>query len=200
MCLHPSCNGAIRIGNTPRSRRAYTVNLFRRRLVDGREPSPCTRLRHLSVEPPSPPGLALPPVPRRSLAGEGVVKRPGRFPLLPLLSEHMTHRIAYLVVLKKEGGEADFLHKGGTDMKRSILLLAGACAASLLLTAPVLADCPPDSVQVGPICVDKYEASVWEIPATDMLLINKVTQGKATLANLTAKAGVVQHGADSDDY
>ncbi len=50
-------------------------------------------------------------------------------------------------------------------MKRSILLLAGECAAFLLLTAPVFAACSPDSVLVGPVCVDKYEESVWSIPA-----------------------------------
>lgn len=90
-------------------------------------------------------------------------------------------------------------------MKRSILLLAGVCVASLLLPAPVLATCSPDSVLVGPGCVDKYEASVWEIPATtpqgksNAGLISKVRDGKATLANLQAGGGI-QRGAASDDY
>jgi len=45
--------------------------------------------------------------------------------------------------------------------------------------------CPPDSVQVGPICVDIYEASVWSIPATNTGLIKAVQKGKAALADLT---------------
>jgi len=46
------------------------------------------------------------------------------------------------------------------------------------------ASCPPDSVKVGPTCVDKYEASVWQIPASNMALIDKVPQGTATLSDL----------------
>jgi|SRR5215813_3219433 len=46
--------------------------------------------------------------------------------------------------------------------------------------------CPPDSVEVGPTCVDKYEASVWSIPATSVELIDKVRQGAATLDDLAA--------------
>src|SRR5262249_2320586 len=55
------------------------------------------------------------------------------------------------------------------------------------------AKCPADSVQVGYVCVDKFEASVWEIPASNTKLINKVSKGKATLADLTA-AGATQRG------
>src|SRR5262249_15156760 len=46
---------------------------------------------------------------------------------------------------------------------------------------------------VGYVCVDKFEASVWEIPASNTKLINKVSKGKATLADLTA-AGATQRG------
>lgn len=60
------------------------------------------------------------------------------------------------------------------------------------------APCPPESVQVGPVCVDKYEASVWEIPASNVILINKVKKGRATRAELVA--GSTQRGASSDDY
>ena len=45
--------------------------------------------------------------------------------------------------------------------------------------------CPPDSVLVGQLCVDTYEASVWSIPATSTRLIKKVQNGKAVLADLT---------------
>jgi formylglycine-generating enzyme required for sulfatase activity len=57
--------------------------------------------------------------------------------------------------------------------------------------------CRPDSVAVGPACLDKYEASVWE--TTDAALIRKIKAGRATLADLLA-GGAVQHGAASDDY
>jgi hypothetical protein len=51
--------------------------------------------------------------------------------------------------------------------------------------------CPPDSVKVGNVCVDKYEASVWQIDPTNRSLVNKVQQGKATLADLT-KGGATE--------
>ena len=31
--------------------------------------------------------------------------------------------------------------------------------------------CPADAVRVGPTCVDRYEASVWQIPATATALV-----------------------------
>jgi Sulfatase-modifying factor enzyme 1 len=46
--------------------------------------------------------------------------------------------------------------------------------------------CPADSVKVGNVCVDLYEASVWQIdPIANPSLVKKVQQGKATLADLT---------------
>jgi formylglycine-generating enzyme required for sulfatase activity len=48
----------------------------------------------------------------------------------------------------------------------------------------VVAACPPDSVKVGPTCVDKYEASVWQIDPSKTTLVNKVQAGTATLADL----------------
>jgi len=47
-----------------------------------------------------------------------------------------------------------------------------------------LSTCPRDSVAVGPTCVDKYEASVWQIPPTNTALVGKVQTGTATLADL----------------
>src|SRR5438132_547561 len=52
--------------------------------------------------------------------------------------------------------------------------------------------CPPDSVRAGTICIDKYEASVWQIPATNLAgnsnagLIKKVQNGTAAVADLMA--------------
>jgi formylglycine-generating enzyme required for sulfatase activity len=73
----------------------------------------------------------------------------------------------------------------------SLILLVGGLFA--LLAAPPFSwgddddsKCSLDSVQVGPVCVDKYEASVWSIPAANTGLIKKVQKGKATLAALLA--------------
>ena len=64
-------------------------------------------------------------------------------------------------------------------------------AAVLALAAPALAGkdtCPPDAVRVGPVCVDRWEASVWRVPAADTKLVKKIQQGKATLAELQARS------------
>jgi len=61
--------------------------------------------------------------------------------------------------------------------------------------------CPPDSVQVGVACIDKYEASVWSIPpqnpngGSNSGLIKKVQKGVVTLAQLTA-GGATPYGTD----
>jgi formylglycine-generating enzyme required for sulfatase activity len=41
-------------------------------------------------------------------------------------------------------------------------------------------------VKVGTNCIDTYEASVWQIPPSNIALVKLVQAGKATLANLTA--------------
>src|SRR5262249_18835694 len=46
--------------------------------------------------------------------------------------------------------------------------------------------CPPDSVKVGNVCIDTYEASVWQIAPSNTSLVKLVQAGKATLAKLTA--------------
>jgi len=59
--------------------------------------------------------------------------------------------------------------------------------------------CPPDSVLVGATCFDKYEGSVWSVPAGAGDLIERIKRGTATLAELTA-GGAVQLGVAADDY
>jgi formylglycine-generating enzyme required for sulfatase activity len=55
-----------------------------------------------------------------------------------------------------------------------------------------LTKCPPDAGIAGTVCMDKYEASVWQVPATNLTggsnkgLITKIQKGTATLANLQA--------------
>jgi hypothetical protein len=64
-----------------------------------------------------------------------------------------------------------------------------AVVVALAVAAPALAaknTCPPDAVRVGPACVDRFEASVWRIPAADAKLKKKIQQGKVTLEDLLA--------------
>jgi hypothetical protein len=56
--------------------------------------------------------------------------------------------------------------------------------------------CPPDSVRVAGTCVDKYEASIWSIPAGNTALLDKVQKGEVTLADLTG-GGAVQYAPAS---
>lgn len=62
--------------------------------------------------------------------------------------------------------------------------------------ASLTAQCTDDAVRVGDVCVDKYEASVWE--TTDAPTIETIQQGQIdTLAELSL---ATQRGATSDDY
>lgn len=85
-------------------------------------------------------------------------------------------------------------------MTRPLVTLAAAVVCSMILppsaVAQIVKKCPPDSVKVGNVCVDKYEASVWQVPdptGAGQGLVKKIEKGKATLADLTA-AGAVQLG------
>jgi len=74
------------------------------------------------------------------------------------------------------------------------VLLAAAMSASAV-SLPLITKCPPDAVLVGPTCVDKFEASVWQIPASNTILINMVKKGTATLAALTSGATLISPAA-----
>lgn len=73
-------------------------------------------------------------------------------------------------------------------MRRRITLATALAVLGLSLTLapPSWAACNPDAIQVGPTCIDKYEASIWSIPAKQTRLIADVKNGTATLATLTA--------------
>ena len=79
----------------------------------------------------------------------------------------------------------------------------GRVLAAVMLfvaTAPLLAAtlrCPPDSVKVGNVCIDTYEASVWQIPLANKKLVRKVQAGTVTLGDLTA-GGATQVGPSPD--
>src|SRR5262249_15936363 len=84
-------------------------------------------------------------------------------------------------------------HRGTRQATRSVLLGLFALITCTAVAAPASALCPPDAVQVGPTCVDKYEESIWQIPAANILLIRKVQRGPAALGDVTA-AGATQLG------
>ena len=46
--------------------------------------------------------------------------------------------------------------------------------------------CPPDSIRVAGVCVDIFEATMWNIPSGATALIQGVKDGTATLADLTS--------------
>jgi formylglycine-generating enzyme required for sulfatase activity len=72
-------------------------------------------------------------------------------------------------------------------------IVVGCTGVCLAAAVPAAAGkCPPDSVKVGNVCIDTYEASVWQIdPVANKKLVNKVQAGKATLADLT-RGGATQ--------
>jgi hypothetical protein len=84
----------------------------------------------------------------------------------------------------------------------AVALLAGAAGASGPPNAP-LTRCPVDAVMSGPVCMDKYEASVWRVPnptTVNKLLVDRIRRGKATAADLAA-GGARQLGViATDDY
>jgi len=83
-------------------------------------------------------------------------------------------------------------------MRQSVLMF-GSVLVSGVLAAPAGAKtCPPDSVLVANFCVDTYEASVWEVPAGNSILIKKIKKGTATRANLRAEG--TQRGVGTDGY
>src|SRR5262249_26596584 len=69
-------------------------------------------------------------------------------------------------------------------------LITSGWAAMASVTLAAHAGCPPDSVAVGPVCADKYEASIWQV-SPNSSLVKKIQRGKVTLADLTA-GGAIQ--------
>jgi Sulfatase-modifying factor enzyme 1 len=79
----------------------------------------------------------------------------------------------------------------GIAISAVLALLANAAGAQ---TGNPL--CPADSVSLASACLDKFEASVWRVPAPTTLnvgLVKKIRLGTATRADLTA-AGATQLG------
>ena len=49
--------------------------------------------------------------------------------------------------------------------------------------------CPPDSVRVGAVCIDKHEASVWEVAPGSVALIQKIKAGDGDAGRATGRRG-----------
>lgn len=88
--------------------------------------------------------------------------------------------------------------KGFPSMRQSFFIAVASFALIVPLSTYAV-ECPPDSVAVGPICIDKYEASVWNIASTQEKLIRRVQRGRANAADLT-NGGATPHGITADDY
>jgi Sulfatase-modifying factor enzyme 1 len=79
----------------------------------------------------------------------------------------------------------------------AVLTLAACVLTTRMVRAEGPGPCPTDSVPSGTVCVDKYEASVWE--TTNAKLVAKIRAGTATLIDLIS-AGAQQRGVLGDDY
>ena len=73
-------------------------------------------------------------------------------------------------------------------MNHRMCRMLGVATVSIAGAMPAMAltlRCPRDSVKVGGVCIDTYEASVWQIPPANTGLVKLVQAGRATLADLT---------------
>ena len=69
--------------------------------------------------------------------------------------------------------------------------IAAIGVAAALPAKAITPRCSPDAVRVGNVCIDRFEASVWQIPPSNTTLIRRVQMGRATLADLT-NGGAIQ--------
>ncbi len=84
-------------------------------------------------------------------------------------------------------------------MRSAAIAAVAALALSLGVVGPVVAaPCPGDSVASGTVCMDKYEASLWNVPPDQRRLIRRIQEGTVSLADLTA-AGALQLGLVNGD-
>ncbi|HEV7735288.1 MAG TPA: SUMF1/EgtB/PvdO family nonheme iron enzyme [Candidatus Binatia bacterium] len=56
-----------------------------------------------------------------------------------------------------------------------------------------LTTCPPDAVLVGTACIDRFESSLWQVPAAAAAVLTAVRNGTVTQSDLTA-TGATQVG------
>jgi hypothetical protein len=83
-----------------------------------------------------------------------------------------------------------------------LMTVAGVVVGLLAPGSAHAADCPKDSVRAGTVCIDTYEASLWQIkptpPATALTnqqkqVIDRIRAGTVTMADLN-QAGATQLG------
>jgi hypothetical protein len=84
-------------------------------------------------------------------------------------------------------------------MRLGTIALAVCALAPQPVWAQAAKKCPPDSVRVGNVCIDRWEASVWRVPAESKALAKKLLKGKATEAQLVA-SGAVQLGCTTPPW
>lgn len=72
-----------------------------------------------------------------------------------------------------------------------ISAIGGGCQSARSTGTASVAACPPDAVALGPVCVDKYEASVWQVPAARTDVVQQIKNGTITKAALL-EAGATQ--------
>jgi hypothetical protein len=93
--------------------------------------------------------------------------------------------------------------KGAMTMRTATASsLAAVLVIGVMAAANAASTCGPDAVVVGPMCLDRYEASVWRVPnptTTNASLVTKITLGTATQADLMA-GGATPLGTAGDDY
>jgi hypothetical protein len=84
-------------------------------------------------------------------------------------------------------------------LQTALMLAAAVVTAAIPAEAGWPGDpapCRPDMVKVGATCIDRFEASVWQVPdptGTNSMLVRRIVRGTVTLANLTA-GGATQLG------
>lgn len=86
--------------------------------------------------------------------------------------------------------------------QRQLCRMFGVAAVYLAAALPasaLLLRCPPDSVKVGDVCIDKYESSIWQIPSGNAALVRTVQLGRVTLAELT-NGGATQVSSASTGF
>jgi hypothetical protein len=80
-----------------------------------------------------------------------------------------------------------------------LLGIAAVCIAGAMPATALTLRCPPDSVKVGNVCIDTYEASIWRLPPSNPGLIRRVQRGWTTLAVSPTKNASQMCGGDCDN-
>lgn len=106
---------------------------------------------------------------------------------------HTTSINAITNTVNGHTGSLSTLDTDNTTNKGDITSLKSRATKLETHTAPN--QCPPDMVPIGPVCIDKYENSVWE--SIDANVISKIKGGTALSGDLT---GVTQRGKIQDDF